>query len=115
MSAVRGNADVIALRNLVAAELHRFPELAGAWLRHGPAGHRPAVAQPRGTGRLDISDLETAITRLYALLVLPHMVFSSYGTAIDDATTDRPVTSGVDMFLGHYAPGGRRLAGGGLR
>ncbi|WP_327274262.1 TetR/AcrR family transcriptional regulator C-terminal domain-containing protein [Streptomyces sp. NBC_01224] len=86
---------------------------------HGCATAPRVTARPWRSlaerGRLDISDLETAITRLYALLVLPHMVFSSYGTAIDDATTDRPVTSGVDMFLGHYAPGGRRLAGGGLR
>lgn len=117
--AVRGNADVIALRNLVAAELHRFPELAGAWRHHGPAGHHPAVADALRSlaerGRLDIPDLETAIIQLYALLVFPHMVFSSYGTALDDATTDRLITSGVDMFLGHYALGGRRLAGGDLR
>ncbi|MFI6722860.1 TetR/AcrR family transcriptional regulator [Streptomyces sp. R-74717] len=119
VSAVRGNADVIALRNLVAAELHRFPELAGAWQHDGPAGHHPAVADALRSlaerGRLDIPDLETAIIQLYALLVFPHMVFSSYGTAIDDATTDRLITSGIDMFLGHYAPGGRRPAGGDLR
>ncbi|MEV0490915.1 TetR/AcrR family transcriptional regulator C-terminal domain-containing protein [Streptomyces atratus] len=110
MAAVRDNADVIALRNLVAAELHRFPELANAWQGHGPEGHHPAVADALRTladrGRLTIPDLETAIIQLYALLVFPHLVFSSYGTVIDDPVTDRLIISGVDMFLGHYAAAG---------
>ncbi|WP_406452021.1 TetR/AcrR family transcriptional regulator [Streptomyces sp. NBC_00876] len=108
VAAVRGNADVIALRNLVAAELHRFPELAHGWQGNGPEGHHPAVADAlrelAGRGRLVIPDLETAIIQLYALLVFPHLVFGSYGTTIDDEATDRLVTHGVDMFLGYYAP-----------
>lgn len=110
VTAVRGNTDVAALRNLVAAEQHRFPELGAAWQGHGPEGHHPAVADALRSlddrGRLDIPDLETAIVQLYALLVFPHLVFSSYGTGIDDAATDRLITGGVDMFLGHYAPKG---------
>ncbi|MFI6033283.1 TetR/AcrR family transcriptional regulator [Streptomyces sp. NPDC051315] len=105
---VRTNDDVVALRNLVAAEAHRFPELGRAWRHHGPEGHHPAVAAALRTltdqGRLVIPDLETAIIQLYALLVFPHMVFGSYATHIDDDLTDRLITSGVDMFLGHYGP-----------
>jgi hypothetical protein len=56
-------------------------------------------------GRLVIPDLEAAIIRLYALLVFPHMVFSTYGTHMEDDLTDRLLVSGVDMFLGHYGPG----------
>jgi TetR/AcrR family transcriptional repressor of mexJK operon len=104
--AVRTNHDVIALRNLVAAEQHRFPELSRAWEGHRPEGHHPAVAGALRTladqGRLVIPDLEAAIIQLYALLVFPHMVFSTYGTHIDDDLTDRLITSGVDMFLSHY-------------
>lgn len=104
--AVRTNHDVTALRNLVAAEQHRFPELGQAWKGHGPEGHHPAVAGALRTladqGRLVIPDLEAAIIQLYALLVFPHMVFSTYGTHIDDDLTDRLITSGVDMFLSHY-------------
>lgn len=106
--AVRTNRDVIALRNLVAAEQHRFPELGKAWKDHGPEGHHPAVAAALRTlsdrGRLVIPHLETAIIQLYALLVFPHVVFSTYGTHIDDDLTDRLITSGVDMFLSHYGP-----------
>ncbi|MDQ0753293.1 TetR/AcrR family transcriptional repressor of mexJK operon [Streptomyces africanus] len=106
---VRTNKDITALRNLVAAEQHRFPELGRAWHRHGPEGHHPAVAGALRTladqGRLVIPDLEVAIMQLYALLVFPHMVFSTYGTHIEDSLTDRLIVSGVDMFLGHYGPG----------
>lgn len=105
---VRADDDVAALRNLVAAEVHRFPELGRAWQHHGPEGHHPAVADALRTlaeqDRLVIPDLETAIIQLYALLVFPHMVFGSYGTRIDDDLTDRLITSGVDMFLSHYGP-----------
>ncbi|MEU5112927.1 TetR/AcrR family transcriptional regulator [Streptomyces longwoodensis] len=106
--AVRTNEDVTALRNLVAAEQHRFPELGRAWQGHGPEGHHPAVAGALRTladqGRLVIPDLEAAIIQLYALLVFPHMVFSTYGTHIEDDLTDRLIVGGVDMFLGYYGP-----------
>ncbi|MFZ4155591.1 TetR/AcrR family transcriptional regulator [Streptomyces pseudogriseolus] len=105
---VRSNDDVTALRNLVAAEAHRFPELGRGWQLHGPEGHHPAIAHALRTladqGRLSISDLEPAIIQLYSLLVFPHMVFGSYGTDIDDDLTDRLIVSGIDMFLGFYSP-----------
>ncbi|NGO12233.1 TetR/AcrR family transcriptional regulator [Streptomyces sp. HC44] len=105
---VRGNNDVTALLNLVAAEAHRFPELSRTWQHRGPAGHHPAVANALRTladrGRLVIPDLEAAIIQLYALLVFPHMVFGAYGTHIEEDLTDRLVTNGVDMFLHYYGP-----------
>ncbi|MFE9115583.1 TetR/AcrR family transcriptional regulator [Streptomyces collinus] len=106
--AVRTNHEVTALRNLVAAELHRFPELGEAWRHRGTESHHPAVAGALRTladqGRLVIPELQVAIIQFYGLLVFPHMVFSSYGTHIDEDLTDRLITSGVDMFLGHYSP-----------
>ncbi|MFE2264398.1 TetR/AcrR family transcriptional regulator C-terminal domain-containing protein [Streptomyces griseosporeus] len=106
--AVRANEDVAALRRLVAAEQHRFPELGRAWESHGPEGHHPAVAGAlrtlAGQGRLVVPDLETAVIQLYALLVFPHLVFGTYGTQVDDDLTDRLVVSGADMFLAYYAP-----------
>lgn len=105
---VRADDEVAALRHLVAAEAHRFPELGRAWEHHGPQGHHPAVATALRTlaeqGRLVIPDLEAAIIQLYALLVFPHMVFGTYGTRIDDDLTERLITGGVDMFLAHYGP-----------
>jgi AcrR family transcriptional regulator len=105
---VRTNKDVTALRNLVAAEQHRFPTLGRAWQGHGSEAHHPAVADAlralAAQGRLTIPDLDTAIIQLYALLVFPHMVFSSYGTHIDKDFTERLIVSGVEMFLGYYGP-----------
>ncbi|PAZ09630.1 TetR family transcriptional regulator [Streptomyces sp. SA15] len=106
--AVRTNHKVTALRNLVAAELHRFPELGEAWRHRGTESHHPAVAGALRAlteqGRLEIPDLQVAIIQFYGLLVFPHMVFSSYGTHIDEDLTDRLITSGVAMFLDHYGP-----------
>lgn len=106
--AVRTNHEVTALRNLVAAELHRFPELGEAWRHRGTESHHPAVAGALSIladqGRLVIPDLQVAIIQFYGLLVFPHMVFSSYGTHIDEDLTDRLITSGVGMFLDHYSP-----------
>lgn len=110
--AVRANDEVRALRALVAAEIHRFPELGRAWREHGPAGHHPAVADAlralADRGRLEIPDLEVAVIQLYSLLVFPHMVFDQYGTEPADDLTERLVTGGVDMFLGRYAPAAER-------
>ncbi|ELS58518.1 TetR/AcrR family transcriptional regulator C-terminal domain-containing protein [Streptomyces viridochromogenes] len=93
---------------LAAAELHRFPELGEAWKHRGTESHHPAVAGALRAlaeqGRLEIPDLLVAIIQFYGLLVFPHMVFSSYGTHIDEDLTDRLLTSGVDMFLDHYGP-----------
>lgn len=104
---IRNNPDVLALRNVVARELHRFPELGEAWRRVGPDRHHPGVAGALehlvAQGRLDIPDIEVAILQLYSLLAYPHLVFSAYGTDIDDDLTDRLITNGVDMFLDHYA------------
>ncbi|MFF7643878.1 TetR/AcrR family transcriptional regulator C-terminal domain-containing protein [Streptomyces canus] len=91
-----------------ARRRNRFPELGEAWRHAGPERHHPAVAgalrQLVERGRLDIPDIEVAVLQLYSLLLFPHLVFSAYGTDIDDSLTDRLVTSGVDMFLDHYSP-----------
>lgn len=103
---VRANPDVLALRNVVARELHRFPELAAAWHRRGTEHHHPAMARAlrhlADERRLEIGDLDVAILQLYSLLVYPHLVFSAYGAEVDDDLTDRLITGGVDMFLRHY-------------
>ncbi|WP_225834384.1 TetR/AcrR family transcriptional regulator [Streptomyces sp. NK08204] len=106
--AIRANPDVLNLRNVVARELHRFPELGSVWQDAGPERHHPVVAGALqhlvDEGRLDVPDIEVAILQLYALLLYPHLVFGAYGTTIDDGLTDRLIASGVDMFLRHYTP-----------
>ncbi|WP_137994437.1 TetR/AcrR family transcriptional regulator [Streptomyces vilmorinianum] len=110
--AVRENDEVRALRALVAAELHRFPELGRAWRELGPAGHHPAVADAlralADRGRLEIPDLEVAVIQLYSLLVFPQMVFDQYGTELGEDLAERLITDGVDMFLGRYGSQGGR-------
>ncbi|MEO3972924.1 TetR/AcrR family transcriptional regulator [Streptomyces sp. CAU 1734] len=104
--ALRDDHEVTALRALVAAELHRFPELGRGWRHDSPTGHHPAVAGAlrdlAGAGRLAIPDLEVATLQLYALLIHPHIVFAQYGADIDDDLTDRLIVSGVEMFLARY-------------
>ena len=106
---VRADPEVLAIRSLVAREAHRFPELHAAWHEGGGPGlHHPqagaALGRLAAAGRLDIPDLDVAIIQLYSLLVFPHLVFATYGTAVADDLADRLVTGGVDMFLSSYEP-----------
>ncbi|TDU88000.1 TetR family transcriptional regulator [Kribbella voronezhensis] len=98
--------DMVALRQLVASEVRRFPELGDAWRQHGPDRARPALVAAFerliDAGRLTMPDVDTAILQLYALVLYPHLVHSTYGMALDQRTTERLVDSGVDMFLSFY-------------
>jgi TetR/AcrR family transcriptional regulator, mexJK operon transcriptional repressor len=99
-------ADMVALRHLVASEVRRFPELGAAWRQHGPDRAGPELAAEFGrlvaAGRLTMPDVDTAIIQLYALVLYPHLVHSTYGATLDDRTTERLIDSGVDMFLAFY-------------
>ncbi|GGN89390.1 transcriptional regulator [Streptomyces albiflavescens] len=105
---VRDNSDVLAMRNLVTRELHRFPDLGAAWQNQAPGRHHPAVAGALqklvDKGRLAIPDLEVAIIQLYSLMLYPHLVFSAYGTELDSDLSDRLISHDVEMFLHYYAP-----------
>jgi TetR/AcrR family transcriptional regulator, mexJK operon transcriptional repressor len=109
---VRGvtDASVIALRNLVSGQLHRFPELGSAWLELGPARFFPLLATVLdrliADGQLAIPDMEVAVIHLYGVTLYPHLVYGSYGATIDEALTDQLITTGVDMFLTYYHPPG---------
>jgi TetR/AcrR family transcriptional repressor of mexJK operon len=109
---VRGVTDpsVIALRNLVTGQLNRFPELGPAWHELGPGRFFPLLAtvldQLIQRGQLAIPDIEVAVIHLYGLTLYPHLVYSSYGAAIDEALADHLITTGVDMFLTYYRPPG---------
>ena len=99
--------DMLALRHLVASEVRRFPELGVAWRQHGPDRARPALAAAFerliAAGRLTMPDVDTAILQLYALVLYPHLIHSTYGMTLDPQTTERLIDSGVDMFLSFYA------------
>jgi TetR/AcrR family transcriptional regulator, mexJK operon transcriptional repressor len=99
--------DMLALRQLVTSEVRRFPELGAAWRRHGPDRARPALAAAFerliAAGRLTMPDVDTAILQLYALVLYPHLVHSTYGATLDAHTTDQLIDTGVDMFLQYYA------------
>jgi AcrR family transcriptional regulator len=109
---VRGvtNPSVIALRNLVSGQLHRFPELGSAWHELGPGRFFPLLAtvldQLIKRGQLAIPDMEVAVIHLYGLTLYPHLVYSSYGATIDEVLADHLITTGVDMFLTYYHPPG---------
>jgi AcrR family transcriptional regulator len=99
--------DVLALRHLVASEVRRFPDLGATWREHGPDRAGPALAAAFerliADGRLTMPDVDTAILQLYALVLYPHLVHSTYGMTLDRPTTERLIDSGVDMFLSFYA------------
>lgn len=99
--------DLVALRHLVTNEVRRFPELGAAWREHGPDRAAPALAAAFdrliADDRLTMPDVGTAIIQLYALVLYPHLVHSTYGATVDPDTTSRLIDTGVDMFLQYYA------------
>jgi AcrR family transcriptional regulator len=98
--------DVVELRRLVTAEVRQFPELGEAWQRHGPGDSYDAMSaafdQLIAQGRLVIPDVEVAIIQFQALVLYPHLVYSTYGRSLSPEITEGLITQGVEMFLTHY-------------
>ncbi|PZT74850.1 MULTISPECIES: TetR/AcrR family transcriptional regulator [unclassified Streptomyces] len=103
--------NVLALRDLITGERHRFPELGRTWQEHGPERQHAALAEALGRlderGLLRIADMELAVLQLSGLVLSPHLVYRSYGTELPPALVERILEGGVDVFLGHYG----RLSG----
>ncbi len=101
-----GAPDMIRLRNLVAGELRRFPELGEAWRERGPQRFHPVLAEALcrlvEQRELRIDDIDLAVLQLSGLVVSPNLVYGAYGDPVDAKTRDRLVTAGVDMFVDHY-------------
>jgi TetR/AcrR family transcriptional regulator, mexJK operon transcriptional repressor len=98
--------SVLALRNLVAGELGRFPELGTAWQERGPGRFIELLTGVLDNlverGELRVGDTQLAVIQLFALTLYPHLVFSSYGSTIDRDLSERLIKGGVDMFLRYY-------------
>jgi TetR/AcrR family transcriptional regulator, mexJK operon transcriptional repressor len=109
---VDGVADpsVLGLRNLVAGEIRRFPELGRAWEERGPgrffAMLEELLIDLVESGEFEIPDTQVAIVQLFALTLYPHLVYSAYGSSVDPDLSEALIVGGVDMFLSYYqAPG----------
>lgn len=98
--------ELMALRNLVAGELRRFPELGETWLESGPdrlhAVFEAALTRLTERGVLRVADVPTAVLQLSGLILSPHLVYGGYGWNPGKKAIDRLIVSGVDMFLSYY-------------
>jgi len=98
--------EMLMLRNLVAGEMLRFPELGEAWHAHGPQRFHPVIAEAlrrlTEAGQLAIDDVELAVLQLSGLVVSPNLVYGAYGRPLSKRLTERLVEAGVDMFLSFY-------------
>ncbi|CAL9491192.1 hypothetical protein SUDANB120_03257 [Streptomyces sp. enrichment culture] len=101
--------DVLALRNVIAGERHRFPELGRTWQEEGPGRQHAALAAALGRlderGLLRIPDMELAVLQLSGLVLSPHLVYGVYGTHLGEDLAGRLIEGGVDMFLNQYGTG----------
>ncbi|MEU3342575.1 TetR/AcrR family transcriptional regulator [Streptomyces sp. NPDC006668] len=106
--------ETIALRNLVAGEMRRFPELGETWQERGPQRFHRVIAaaldQLNEMRLLSIPDVDLAVLQLSGLVVSPSQVYGAYGSPPDPELTDRLIVSGVDMFLQFYRYGDRELS-----
>ncbi|MCX3061818.1 TetR/AcrR family transcriptional regulator [Streptomyces beihaiensis] len=98
--------DVLALRDVIAGERRRFPELGEVWQERGPARQHAALVRALGRlterGVLRIADMELAVLQLSGLVLSPHLVYGSYGVEMSEGLAQRLVDGGVDMFLARY-------------
>ncbi len=105
--------ETITLRNLVAGEMRRFPELGETWQERGPQRFHRVVAAALGKlnemRELSIPDVDLAVLQLSGLVVSPSQVYGAYGSPPDPELADRLIVSGVDMFLHYYGYGGMHL------
>lgn len=66
---------MLALRNVIAGERHRFPELGATWQEEGPGRQHAALATALGRlddrGLLRIPDMELAVLQLSGLVLSP--------------------------------------------
>jgi TetR/AcrR family transcriptional repressor of mexJK operon len=98
--------DMIKLRNLVAGELRRFPELGRAWRERGPERFHPVIADALRhlveQRHLSIIDVDLAVLQLSGLVISAHLVYGAYGEPVDGVTREQLISGGVDMFIDHY-------------
>ncbi|MCG5212923.1 TetR/AcrR family transcriptional regulator [Streptosporangium sp. KLBMP 9127] len=96
----------LALRNLVTGELRRFPELGQAYQRSGPAHSADALGEVfddlSERGQLAVADVEIAVIQFFSLIIYPHLIVGSFGSALRQDLADRLITDGVDLFLSRY-------------
>jgi TetR/AcrR family transcriptional repressor of mexJK operon len=104
-----GSPEMLRLRNLVAGEVARLPELGTAWHTHGPQRFHPVVGDAlrrlTAAGQLAVDDVEVAVLQLSGLVVSPTLVYGAYGRPLTKRLTERLVRAGVDMFLTYYGGG----------
>ena len=100
------NPPLLAIRNLVTAELRRFPELGDAWEASGSRQVGLVLSQVleglTARDALSIADVPLAAIQLAGLTFYPHVVAGSVGGTLDPEIVDRLIEHGVDMFLSFY-------------
>jgi TetR/AcrR family transcriptional regulator, mexJK operon transcriptional repressor len=98
--------DMIGLRNLVAGEARRFPDVGATWIERGPEKLHTAIGDALrelvDRKLLMISNIELAVLQLSGLVLSPHQVYGAFGQRLDADLTRRLAESGVEMFLAHY-------------
>ena len=98
--------EMIGLRNLVAGESRRFPDLGATWMERGPERLHAvigyALRELVDRKLLMIPDIELAVLQLSGLVLSPHQVYGAFGQRLDADLTRRLAESGVEMFLAHY-------------
>lgn len=95
------------LYRLIAAERHRFPDVAAAFYSEGRQYVISVLAkyfeQAEKVGKLKIDDKELAASQLIDLVrgeLFSQVMF--LGATEDSAETERVVASGVEVFLARY-------------
>jgi TetR/AcrR family transcriptional regulator of autoinduction and epiphytic fitness len=100
--------DIMTLRRLVIGEVHRFPQLGEVWAHINTANDESlmaALAELDERGVVRVPEPRRAVRQLIAMTVGAAQLIRTFRPAYTfaDGELADMVSSGVDVFLSHYA------------
>ncbi|MFI9504387.1 TetR/AcrR family transcriptional regulator [Nocardia sp. NPDC052566] len=101
-------ADMMTLRRLVIGEVDRFPQLGHMWFAinyRNDTALMSALSELHERGTLDVPDPLGAVRQLISMTVGVPQLIKTFQPEheFDDAELNTTISSGVDVFLSHYA------------
>ncbi|WP_433236820.1 TetR/AcrR family transcriptional regulator [Streptosporangium sp. CA-135522] len=100
--------DIMTLRRLVIGEVHRFPQLGEVWAQTDAVNDEAltaALGELHARGAVRVPQPRHAVRQLIAMTIGAAQLVRTFRPAYEfaEGELDDMISSGVDVFLSHYA------------